>query len=628
MCGIAGFVSTDACAPSDVDAMVASLRHRGPDDRGTWTGEHCRLGHTRLAVIDLSDAGCQPMSDPSGRYTLVYNGEIYNVPELRVELEAHGVRFRSHTDTEVLLQAFAVWGRGCLTRLRGMFAFAIWDSERRELFLARDRVGKKPLFYRADRHGLLFASELQAIRAGSRGESAAVDPIAVDEYMRAGYISAPRSGYAAVRKLPAAHWLAVRVGADGLAVESGEYWRLRYTPKLVVSEAEAVAKLRSEVTEAVELRLVSDVPIGAFLSGGVDSSIVVGVMAQLMSRPVRTFSIGFDNPAYDELDHARRIAKMWGTDHHEEVVAPDAVSLLPTLLRHYGEPFADSSAIPTLYVAELARRDVTVALNGDGGDESFAGYDRYRAHQYAELLNRIPGIRTGATGVARLLPASAGPKSSADRARRFLTALGESAPSRYGRWMASFSESQLAALYRPEFAETVHHGADARATSEALFDDARGLHPVDAAMSVDVRSYLPYDLLVKVDIATMVHSLEARSPLLDHKLMQCAASLPVALKLHRGHAKYLLKRAFPELLPRENVRRRKMGFAVPLDAWFRGPLSTIAQDTIGARTSPLYDYLRHERTSALLDQHMKGAAQHGARLWALLVLDGWLRLQE
>jgi asparagine synthase (glutamine-hydrolysing) len=608
--------------------MIDAQAHRGPDDRGVWSDDHCALGHRRLSIIDLSAAGRQPMSNARGDMQITFNGEIYNFQQLRRELEKLGHGFRTRTDTEAIIYAYERWGVGCLAKLRGMFAFGIWDRRLRRLFLARDRVGKKPIFYAQFGDRFLFASELQGILAG-KDVPLEVDLRAIDAYLSYGYVPAPLTAFKGVYKLPPAHYLTLDLKRNGFEKRIERYWSLDYEPKLRIGEDEACEVLREKMTEAVRLRMISDAPLGAFLSGGVDSSVVVGLMAKLSGARVRTFSIGFNEAAYDETAHARRIAERWGTDHQEFIVEPDTLSILPKLVRHYGEPYADSSAIPTFYVARMTRRHVTVALNGDGGDESFAGYDRYLANYLAERMRSIPGVAPAARALSRVIPDSIDPKSRARRARRFLTVASQPMAERYPRWLKTFQDEAKARLYSLEFGGLLNgHGAG---SMNALFDGSApphpptrpALHPVDAAMSIDVESYLPYDLLVKVDITSMANGLEARSPFLDHEVMEFAARLPVEIKFRRGRLKSLLKRAFADLLPPENVNRRKMGFGVPVGQWFRGPLRELLCDSLLSPRSLGRGYFREPEVRRMVDEHLGRRADHSFQLWNLLMLELW-----
>ncbi|MCS6806076.1 MAG: asparagine synthase (glutamine-hydrolyzing) [Blastocatellia bacterium] len=627
MCGIVGIVfETGEPHEGDIAAMLQALRHRGPDDQGQWVSadRRVRLGHQRLAIIDLSEAGRQPLSNEDGTVWITYNGEIYNFQSLRQELEALGHQFRSRTDTEVIVHAYEQWGTECVKRLRGMFAFGVWDEKRRRLFLARDRVGKKPLFYARVGGRFLFASELQGLLADP-AVPRQVDPQALDAYLSLGYVPAPQTAFRDIQKLPPAHWLTLELSSTGPTVRIEQYWHLEYLPKLNLTEEEAIEALREKLTEAVRLRLISDVPVGAFLSGGIDSSIIVGVMASLLDQPVKTFSIGFEEAAYNELDHARRIAERWQTDHHEFIVQPDALEILPLLVRHYGEPFADSSAIPTFYVCKLTRSSVTVALNGDGGDENFAGYERYFANQAAEWMQAVPGSAMVGRAVNRILPAGLAPKHRLRYLKRFLSAATQPMARRYGSWVGYFDQQMKAHLYSAAFQASLNgrHGADE--WLEGLFEQARHLTPVEAAMSVDVRSYLPYDLLVKVDITAMANGLEARSPFLDHEVMELVARLPAELKWRGRESKYLLKRAFRQMLPPENVNRRKMGFGVPVGAWFRGALRPMLEEALLSEQSRRRGYFRPEAVHRMVSEHLEQRADHSFLLWNLLMLELWHR---
>ncbi|HKQ79214.1 MAG TPA: asparagine synthase (glutamine-hydrolyzing) [Blastocatellia bacterium] len=627
MCGIAGIISeTGGLLEAQLAPMIEAQAHRGPDAWGVWSDERCALGHRRLSIIDLSEAGRQPMANTDGGVLITFNGEIYNFQQLRRELEGLGHNFRTRTDTEAIIYAYEQWGVDCLARLRGMFAIGIWDRKRRRLFLARDRVGKKPLFYAQFGGRFLFASELQGILA-DKDVPREVDPRAIDAYLSYGYVPAPRTAFKGVYKLPPAHYLTLDLKQSGFEKHIERYWSLDYGPKIRISEEEACEVLREKMCEAVRLRMISDVPLGAFLSGGIDSSVVVGLMAKVSGAKVKTFSIGFNEAAYDETAHARRIAERWETDHHEFIVEPDALSILPKLVRHYGEPYADSSAIPTFYVAQMTRRHVTVALNGDGGDESFAGYERYLANYLAERLQSVPGMATAARALGRVIPDSIDPKSRARQARRFLAVASRPMAERYPRWLKTFQDEAKPRLYSPEFSVQLNGHADE--SLESLFNGSpvsgTPTHPVDAAMAVDVASYLPYDLLVKVDITSMANSLEARSPFLDHEVMEFAARLPVEIKFRDRRLKHLLKRAFADLLPPENVNRRKMGFGVPVGQWFRGPLRELLRETLFSQQSLGRGYFREPEVRRLVDEHLDSAADHSFQLWNLLMLELWHR---
>jgi len=598
-------------------------RHRGPDDAGVWADAMCALGHRRLSIIDLSPAGRNPLSNDKGNIWITFNGEIYNFQELRSELEGLGYRFRTRTDTEVIIYAYERWGVDCLGRLRGMFAFGIWDATKRRLFLARDRAGKKPLFYTQAGDRFLFASELQALLA-DRAVSREVDVSAVDAYLSWGYVPAPHTAFKNICKLLPAHYLTLDLTDAGPVMNVERYWSLEYGPKVDITEEDAIAAIREKLTEAVRLRMISDVPLGAFLSGGIDSSIIVGLMASLSEQPVKTFSVGFKEAAYNELDHARRIANRWATDHHEFIVEPDALAILPLLVRHDGEPYADSSAIPTFYVSKMTRGNVTAALNGDGGDESFAGYERYLGNRMAELINSIPGMAAPARALGRMLPDSLNSKNRLRQAKRFLSVATRSMANRYAHWIGFFGDETKQQLYTKDLRARLN-GCKPEDWMESLFDQAHGLDAVDAAMFVDVQSYLPYDLLVKVDIMSMANSLEARSPFLDHEVMEFAARLPVSLKLRGKESKYLLKRAFADYLPSENVNRRKMGFGVPVGEWFRTSLRPLLEDALLSKQSKRRGYFQAGEIHRLISEHIGRRADHGFKLWNLLMLELWHR---
>jgi asparagine synthase (glutamine-hydrolysing) len=620
MCGIYGSVSPGGASDQDAGPALEAQRHRGPDASGIWSDGVCVLGHRRLAIIDLSEAGRQPLANEDGTIWITFNGEVYNFQGLRAELEGLGHRFRTRTDTEAIVHAYEQWGTRCVHRLRGMFALAIWDQGRRRLFLVRDRLGKKPLFYTRQGERFQFASELQGLLCDPKVPRE-VDLDALDCYLSWGYIPAPSTAFRGIFKLPPAHWLTLDLDAPNTAPRLERYWSLAYGPKLRLGAGEACEALREKLTDAVRLRMVSDVPLGAFLSGGIDSSIVVGLMARLSDRPVRTFSIGFEEAAYNELDHAERVAKRWGTEHHPVIVRADALAVLPMLVRHFGEPYADSSAVPSFYVAEATRRSVTVALNGDGGDESFAGYPRYFRGWLAGRVRAMPCGPLAAAALRRALPPAL---DRGGRIRRYLARAGAPLAKCYGSWLTYFSPDAKRALYDGELARLL--GARRpEGWLEALFDEAAGLDSIDAATSVDIRSYLPYDLLVKVDITAMASSLEARSPFLDHELMEFAALLPSGLKLRGRSAKHLLKQAFADLLPRENLARRKIGFGIPVGQWLRGPLSPLLCDTLLSETGLGRGYFRPAAVRRLVNEHLAGQVDHGFQLWSLLVLELWHR---
>lgn len=635
MCGIGGKLYFDPTRPVErevLERMNVVQAHRGPDDAGIYCQGSVGLAHRRLSIIDLSPVGHQPMANEDGTAWIVFNGEIYNFQELRPDLVRRGHRFRSRTDTEVILHLYEEYGVGCLQFLRGMFAFAIWDAPRHQLFLARDRLGVKPLAYQCDAEAFRFASEVKAILQDPSVE-VRPDPTGISRYLTYGYVPSPGSAFQGVRKLPPAHYLICRLsaplrsGAGDGRVEVVRYWRLRRDRKLHRPEPEWCEEILARLEEAVRLRLISDVPLGAFLSGGIDSSAVVAMMSRTSSGAVKTFSIGFQEAEYDELRYARLVAERFGTDHHELVVRPDATAILPKIAWHYDEPFGDSSAVPTYYVAQITRQHVTVALNGDAGDENFGGYDRYVANLLAASFDRWPGaglLRHAIRGGLRLWPRSGRRRTLFSRGRRFLEGLVELPERRYARWFCHFYGERMGELCSPEFRAAVAD-ADGLEVLLAAYRESDAPDFADATLGVDVALYLPDDLLVKVDIASMAHSLEARSPFLDHEFMEFAATIPSDLKLKGRTQKYILKRALQGLLPDAILHRPKMGFGVPIDHWLRHELRDLAYDTLLGAPSLGRDYFRPETVQRLLDEHVQGVANWHYLLWTLLMLELWHR---
>ena len=623
MCGIVGFVNAGGRAADRevLEVMNRAIVHRGPDDDGFYVDQNAAMAMRRLAIIDLA-GGKQPMHNADRTKWIVFNGEIYNYRELRADLEKRGHRFYTHSDTEAIVHLYDEYGADCLRHLRGMFAIAIWDEVDRSLFLARDRVGKKPLLYSHLPNGdLVFGSEFAAVlEHGSVPRE--VDHAAIDEYLSFICVPAPRTAFKHIRKLEPGHWLRWRAGE----VETRRYWLPDFSQKVKITEREAIEETTRILAESTRLRMISEVPLGAFLSGGVDSSIVVALMARESSSPVKTFSIGFEEQDFSELKYARRVAEHVGAEYHEFIVRPDAVEVLPTLVEHYGEPFADSSALPTYYVSRETRRHVTVALNGDGGDESFAGYERYMAMELAELYRRIPRPlrRWVIEGPVNLLPSSELHKTRVREVQRFLISANEGRGERYFRWMSAFKPAAKPALYTAGFAAEVgqHRAAD---VLDQWFARAEGLGMLDATLLTDQMTYLPNDLLPKVDIASMANSLEARSPFLDHNVIEFAASLPENLKMNLFRPKYLLKKVAARLVPPEVVYRRKMGFGVPIGKWFRGEMSGFVSDILLSERSLGRGLFEPAEIRRYVDQHIKGEFDHATQLWSLLMLELWYR---
>ena len=626
MCGIAGIFTMREPGPIDravLERMNHSQFHRGPDEGGIHIEPGLGFAHRRLSIIDLS-SGQQPLFNEDGSVVVTYNGEIYNFQELTTELKAAGHVFRTHCDTEVIVHAWEQWGEDCVTRFRGMFAFAIWDRNRQTLFLGRDRLGIKPLYYTLLADGqLLFASELKALMVHP-GLSRQIDARAVEDYFAYGYVPEPRSIFQSVHKLPPGHTLSVQRGQTALP-QTREYWDVPFQPLPSLSEAEAAAELVERLREAVRVRLVAEVPLGAFLSGGVDSSAVVAMMAGLSPDPVQTCSIAFADPAYDESQYAEQVAQRYGTDHYREQVDPDDFALLEQLGELYDEPFADSSALPTYRVCELARRKVIVALSGDGGDENLAGYRRYRHHLAEERLRRpLPlGLRQPLFGtLARWYPkADWAPRVF--RAKATFQALARDTVTGYFQGVGILRDELRAQLFSPSFRRELQ-GYNA---VDLLHDHAQRAptdHPLSLVQYLDMKTYLPGDILTKVDRASMAHALEVRVPILDHPLVEWMSGLPPQFKLRGGEGKYLFNQAMQPYLSNDLLYRRKQGFAVPVAAWFRGPLRERMQaQVLGTRMadSGLFDmdYLR-----TLVDQHTSGRRDHSAPLWSLLMFDTFL----
>ncbi|HEY8082595.1 MAG TPA: asparagine synthase (glutamine-hydrolyzing) [Solirubrobacterales bacterium] len=617
MCGIAGKVDRDAgVSASLIEQMCERQAHRGPDSRGVFSGNGVGLGIQRLRVIDL-ETGDQPVYNEDHSVVVVLNGEIYNYRELRRELESRGHSFSTHGDTEVIVHLYEEEGVDLVHRLSGMFAFALWDERRRRLLIARDRVGKKPLFYSERSGSLSFASELGALMA-DESIPREVDPTAIDCYLAYGYIQAPRSIWRAVKKLPPAHTL---VWEDGSA-RIERYWHLDYSQKTDAPLPELEEELRQHIGAAVRRRMIADVPLGALLSGGVDSAVVVSEMAAAATQQVKTFSIGFAQEEYNELPLARLTAERFGTDHEEFTVEPDAIEIVPKLVRHYGEPFADSSAIPSFYLAEITRRQVTVALNGDGGDESFAGYLRYVANNLSGGLDLVPRpLRRGAAGAAERLLRLGDARGLRSYGRRFLTSVGEDAPGRYADHVCIFNRSEREALLGEAALAAV--GTETADVIARPWREASGRSRLDVLLETDVDTYLPGDLLVKMDIASMAYSLEARSPLLDPELMQFAAALPAKYKARLASKKWILRRAYRGRIPNEVLDGKKRGFGVPLGAWFRNELRDFTRDVLLDPSTLDRGLFGEAQVRDLLALHEGGGADRSMQIWALLMLALW-----
>jgi asparagine synthase (glutamine-hydrolysing) len=621
MCGIAGKIDFDGPVdPRPVLAMCEAMEHRGPDERGFHHEGGVALGMQRLAIIDI-EGGQQPIFNEDRTVAVVLNGEIYNFNELRSELIRRGHTFSSHVDTEVLVHLYEDHGESMVDHLRGMFAFAIWDARKRSLFVARDRVGKKPLFWARQGSRFWFCSEIYALLRDPQIR-AEPNPDAINAYLAVQYVPHPMSAFKDIHKLPPASTMTVTAGGQSI----NRYWELDYTDKLAgVPEPELVERLRALLDDATRARLISEVPLGAFLSGGVDSSAIVASMAKHMTEPVKTFSIGFAEEDFDEMKYARMAAERYGTDHHEFQVEPHALDIMPKLARHYGEPYADPSGIPSFYLAELTKKHVTVALNGDGGDESFAGYSRYRAVTLAERFDWLPvGLRKRAPAIARLMGDPSLQNSNRARAQRLARALAMDSADRYAMWLSAFDKPMRESLLTPEFRAELS-GPTGEDAIVAAWRGAKADDVLDNMLAADVGTYLPADLLVKMDIATMAYSVEARSPFLDHNVMEFAAALPVEYKLRGGTGKYLLKTAMRGIVPDEILDRPKMGFGVPLVRWFREDLRNLPSEVLLDQRSLDRGYLRRDAVERLIKRHQDGNGDQSLRLWVLLQLEMWHR---
>ena len=623
MCGIAGIVGAPSRAV--LDAMLTALDHRGPDDRGVHVTDGAGLGMTRLAIIDLV-TGRQPMTSDDGAATIVFNGEIYNFRAVRADLEARGHRFRTQSDTEVILRAWQADGEACVDRLRGMFAFAIWDERRHVLFLARDRLGKKPLYYWHDGATLVFASEIKALFCHP-GPRRAVDWPALHHYLTWGVTPATRSAFAGIAKLAPGHTATFAAGA----LVPRRYWSLPVgTPTAFagLDAHELKQAVRGEVREAVRLRLESDVPLGAFLSGGVDSSVVVASMREVTSGRITTFSIGFGDASaasYDELPYARQVAERFATEHHEEILEPKAAELAPIIVRAFDEPFADSSAIPTFAVAAATARHVKVALSGIGGDEAFAGYPRYLGLRVSEWWARVPRpLRVPAGALAaRVLGESYTSRNLRDWLLRFTAGAEQPLPDRYLTWTRFFGPDDLATLATP--ALRAHLGADVEADRRAAWA-ARGHGDVmDGAFRIDLAAYLPDDLLVMADRMSMASSLELRAPFCDHRLIEVSLSIPPSVKTGGVRLKSLLKSAYADVLPKGVLEHRKQGFMIPLAQWLRTDLRPLMDDLLSPERVRARGLFQPAAVEALKAEHVAGRRAHADRLWTLMMAELWLR---
>ncbi len=631
MCGIAGAVWWEPTKQIDGDVlqrMTDAIRHRGPDAEGHWlanpTGDQqagVALGHRRLSIIDVAGS-TQPLGNEDGAIQIVFNGEIYNYRELRQELIAAGHQFRTEGDTEVIVHLYEQHGLEFVNYLRGMFALAIWDSRDQQLVVARDRMGQKPFFYRMEEGRFCFASELKALLQ-IPGMPRQLNRHSVLSYLMLQYVPAPHSILEGFRRLPPASLAVLKDGR----IDVQRYWSPPYDqPAIHRNQIDDWRdELRHEMTEAVRLRLRSDVPLGAFLSGGIDSTVITGLMQQQLQQPVETFSMGFPVAAYDERHYARQASEMLGTSHHEAVVNPDALSILPQLIWHYDEPFSDSSAIPTMYLSRMTREHVTVALTGDAGDELFCGYDRYRAVRMAQKMDFTPrAIRKLAASLAGYLPTSVRQKSFLRRLKRLFETMGQDEEERYLNWISIFSRSRLQQLV----SDDLHSLVADQDPAACIFDSYKmfpGRSLVTRTTAVDVETYLPNDLLTKVDIASMHVGLECRSPMLDHKVVELAAKMPLAVKQSVRQGKLVLTETFRDLIPPDIQTRKKMGFGVPIDHWMRNELKPLLHDVLLSKKCEERGLLNAASVRQLVEEHTSSKFDHAYRLWNLLCLELWHR---
>ncbi|MGI9470901.1 MAG: asparagine synthase (glutamine-hydrolyzing) [Rubripirellula sp.] len=632
MCGITGAVWRDskhAVSPELLTRMTDAIAHRGPDDSQMWIDTDHKdayghdlcvaLGFRRLSIIDLEGAR-QPMANEDGTIRMVFNGEIYNFRTLRRRLEGKGHQFATHGDGESILHLYEDYGTDCFAHLNGMFAIGIWDANRNRFVLARDRIGQKPLYYAVKDNRLVFGSELKSLAAVD-GICEEIDPAAIDEFLTYQYVPHPGTIWKGVRKLAPGHFAVFENGH----ISVQKYWDFDPSVERPIQAQQARETLRDLLTDSVKLRMQSDVPLGTFLSGGIDSSLITAIASGQSSNPVRSFSIGFPVADFDETAYAAQVAKHLGTQHQRFEVMPSGVDVIDRLVWHYDEPFGDSSAVPTWYLSELTRKEVTVALSGDGGDELFAGYERYRALWLSSRLqkmfpiHKIPGL-----SLVQRLPDSDRRRSLVRRGKRFLEAMGQPTARRYLNWLQIFPESLRASLYTDGFMESLP-GDDPFDFLDSNWARSEGRDLVTRASVTDILSYLPCDLCTKVDIASMAHGLEVRQPLLDHRVVEFAASLPVDLKFRGQRGKLTLQDTFGDLIPKGIFTRKKMGFGIPIAGWFRKELKPMVHDTLLAPDARINPYFRPDAVAELVRSHESSEQNHGYRLWNLLILEKWLR---
>ena len=625
MCGICGIMDYkgNTVEKELIGKMNSLMVHRGPEDEGIYISKQqskpaVGLGHRRLKIIELSEAGHQPMANEDETIWIVFNGEIYNYHDLRVELESKGHSHKSHSDTETIVHLYEEYGVDCVRHLRGMFSFAIWDKKKEILLLARDRTGEKPLLYTYRNDIFCFASEFMPLLASGLVKKE-VNYTAINYYLTFGYIPAPLTIYNNVFKLLPAHRLILK--DKKITIE--KYWQIDYSKRINLSEQDASNEILRLLEESVKIRLHSDVPLGAFLSGGIDSSTIVALMSKLSSKKIKTFSIGFEEDGYNELKYAKNIAKRFDTEHSEFIVKPKTLEILPLLVERFGEPFADSSCIPTYYVSQQTKKHVTVALGGDGGDELFAGYERYQAMILAETFQRMPLIRKRLIrSLTTILPDSLNQRNGLRRAKRFIDAAAMPFQERYLKWVCIFDDKLKQEICADNFLQLVN-GGEPLGFLKSFLSCNNSVSLIDSLLFTDTMTYLPNDLLVKVDISSMANSLESRSPFLDHILMEFIAKLAPEYKIKTFTKKYILKKAVKNLIPKENIYRRKMGFGMPIGKWFRGELKSFLSQTLLSKSSLNRGYFKSDKIKYMVNQHINGQKDYAAQLWTILMLELW-----
>lgn len=601
MCGIVGKINfnNQKITSEEIAEMNKVLSHRGPNNEGIFLQGNIGLGHKRLSIMDLSPAGHQPMSDETKKIWIVFNGEIYNFQELKKELSEDGCQFKSQTDTEVIIYLYKKYGTECLKKMRGMFAFAIWDETKKELFLAKDRLGKKPLKYYYDKNTFIFSSELKAILSQTEVKKE-IDTKAINEYLTFGYVPAPQTGFKNIYKLEPGHYIIIKPTGE---IIKKKYWNLDFSKKINLSENEWGNKITAKIKESIKMRMIADVPIGAHLSGGIDSGLIVALMSEQSTKPIKTYSIGFKEEKYNELPYAKLIANKYKTDHHEIIIEPNAVEILPKLAYYYEEPFADNSSLPTWYLCEATKKDITVVLNGDGGDEAFGGYYRYQAMVIYDLLQKTPLLKNGLFAINKFIPESS-------RIKKLLSNLNFKPLDAYINTISIFDREEKQKISNTNFEINKN------------YFEKKDFALIDQIFYWGIKTHLSDDLIPKVDIASMANSLEIRSPFLDQELVELCASMPSNLKTKYNNKKYLLKKIALEYLPKECVNRPKKGFDAPLEFWFRDKLGEIFRSYLNENRLAVLG-INKKAVEEILEQHLTHKKNNAKKIWSLLMLFAW-----